>query len=298
MIPLFISNNDATDEPVANLPNDRVRGVPQTVAYVGELVKKGLRSVIVFGIMAEAAKDPRGSAADDPNGPVIRTIKALRSEHPHLFIAADVCLCEYTSHGHCGLLRQDGSLNNGLSVDRIANVAVAYAAAGADFVAPSDMNDNRIRAIKLALEEADLVHQTVVMSYSAKFTSCQYGPFRVLADSNPKFGDRAKYQLPPAAGGLGRRAMQRDVAQGADIIVVKPGALYLDVVRDTAAECPDHPVAVFHVSGEAAMIHAGVNAGVFKLKDIVMESTLAMHRAGATIIISYFTPELLEWLDL
>jgi len=297
MYPLFISDDDTKDVPVASMESERLRGVSGTVSCVRELVKKGLRSVIVFGIIAEESKDPRGSAADDRNGPVIRTIKALREEFPDLFIAADVCLCEYTSHGHCGLLREDGSLDNGPSIDRIARVAVAYAANGADCVAPSDMKDNRVRAIKLALDAANLVHQTVLMSYSAKFTSCLYGPFRVLADSNPKFGDRGKYQLPPSAGGLGRRAMQRDVKQGADIIMVKPGGFYLDVVRDTATVCPDHPVAVFQVSGECAMIHAGVQAGVFTLKNIVMETSTAMHRAGATIIISYFTPQMLDWLE-
>ncbi|KAL9126253.1 MAG: hypothetical protein Q9217_004666 [Psora testacea] len=296
--PLFVSDQPNEEVLIPSLPNQHRRGLNKLIPHLEPLVQKGLRSVILFGVpMAPGSKDALGTSADDPQGPVIQSIRLLRRHFPSLFIVADVCLCEYTSHGHCGILRNDGSLNNSLSIDRISDVAMAYAEAGAHCVAPSDMNDGRIRAIKLKLIEAGIAHQVVLMSYSAKFSGCLYGPFRDAAGSCPSFGDRKCYQLPPGGRGLARRAITRDIQEGADIIMVKPASSYLDIISDAKELGKDLPVAAYQVSGEFAMIHAGAKAGVFDLKTMAFESTEGILRAGATIVVSYFTPNFLDWLS-
>ncbi|KAL2140280.1 hypothetical protein VTI28DRAFT_4035 [Corynascus sepedonium] len=296
--PVFVSDQDDEEVLIPSLPNQYRRGINKLVPFLEPLVHKGLRSVILFGVpLRPGTKDALGTAADDPEGPVIRSIRLLRQRFPHLYIVADVCLCEYTSHGHCGILRDDGSLNNQLSVDRISDVAVAYARAGAHCVAPSDMNDGRIRAIKLKLIEEGIVHNVTLMSYAAKFSGCLYGPFRDAAGSVPSFGDRRCYQLPPGGRGLARRAIVRDIGEGADIIMVKPAGQYLDIIADAKELGRDLPIAAYQVSGEFAMIHAAAKAGVFDLKSMAFESTEGILRAGATIIISYFVPEFLDWLS-
>lgn len=296
--PLFISDNDDEEMLIPSLPDQYRRGINKLVPFLEPLVRQGLRSVILFGVpIAPNVKDALGTAADDPSGPVIASIRLIRQRFPQLFIVADVCLCEYTSHGHCGILRDDGSLNNQLSVDRISDVAIAYAQAGAHCVAPSDMNDGRIRAIKLKLIEAGIAHRVVLMSYAAKFSGCLYGPFRDAAGSCPSFGDRKCYQLPPGGRGLARRAIHRDIGEGADIIMVKPASQYLDIISDAKEIGKDLPVAAYQVSGEYAMIHAAAKAGVFDLKTMAFESTEGILRAGATIVISYFTPSFLKWLS-
>lgn len=296
--PLFISDQPDEEVLIPSLPNQHRRGLNRLVPFLAPLVRKGLRSVILFGVpIAPGAKDPLGTAADDPQGPVIQSIRLIRQKFPSLFVVADVCLCEYTSHGHCGILNNDGSLNNTQSVDRISDVAMAYADAGAQCVAPSDMNDGRIRAIKLKLIEAGIAHRVVLMSYAAKFSGCLYGPFRDAAGSCPSFGDRKCYQLPPGGRGLARRAISRDVGEGADIIMVKPASSYLDIISDAKEIAKDMPIAAYQVSGEYAMIHAAAKAGVFDLKTMAMESTEGILRAGAGIVVSYFTPEFLDWLS-
>jgi len=295
--PLFISDQPDDETLIPSLPNQFRRGLNKIIPFLDPLVAKGLRSVILFGVpLAPGAKDALGTAADDPKGPVIQAIKLLRRHFRDLFIVADVCLCEYTSHGHCGILRDDGSLNNAMSVDRISDVAMAYANAGAHCVAPSDMNDGRIRAIKLKLIEAGIAHQVVLMSYAAKFSGCLYGPFRDAAGSCPTFGDRKCYQLPPGGRGLARRAIARDIGEGADIIMVKPASQYLDIISDAKELGKDMPIAAYQVSGEFAMIHAAAKAGVFDLRAMAFESTEGILRAGASIVISYFVPEFLDWL--
>ncbi|KAI9709182.1 MAG: Aminolevulinate dehydratase [Candelaria pacifica] len=297
--PLFISDQENEETLIPSLPNQHRRGINKLVPFLEPLIRKGLRSVILFGVpISDGVKDALGTAADDPQGPVIQSIRLLRARFPDLFIVADVCLCEYTSHGHCGILRDDGSLNNQLSVERISDVAMAYADAGAHCVAPSDMNDGRIRAIKLKLIEAGIAHKVVLMSYSAKFSGCLYGPFRDAAGSCPSFGDRKCYQLPPGGRGLARRAIQRDIVEGADIIMVKPASSYLDIISDAKEIGKDLPVAAYQVSGEFAMIHAGAKAGVFDLKTMAFEATEGILRAGATIVVSYFTPQFLDWLNV
>ncbi|GAB1744797.1 hypothetical protein D0862_13492 [Hortaea werneckii] len=296
--PIFVTDNPDEMEPIPSLPGQKRMGINRVVEFLRPLVQKGLRSVILFGVpLAPTAKDALGTAADDPQGPVMATLRLLRRAYPRLFLVADVCLCEYTSHGHCGILHDDGSLNNNLSVDRISDVAVAYAEAGAHCVAPSDMNDGRIRAIKLKLIEAGIAHKVVLMSYSAKFSGCLYGPFRDAAGSVPSFGDRRCYQLPPGGRGLARRAIHRDIGEGADIIMVKPATQYLDIISDAKDIGRDMPVAAYHVSGEYAMIHAAAKAGVFDLKTMAFEATEGILRAGASIVVSYFTPEFLDWLE-
>ena len=220
--PLFITDNDDEETLIPSLPDQHRRGISKVIPHLEPLIRKGLKSVILFGVpLKPGTKDALGTAADDPKGPVIQAIRLLRARFPNLYIVVDVCLCEYTSHGHCGILREDGSLNNALSVDRISDVAMAYAEAGAHCVAPSDMNDGRIRAIKLKLIEAGIAHRVTLMSYAAKFSGCLYGPFRDAAGSCPSFGDRKCYQLPPGGRGLARRAIRRDIDEGADIIMVR-----------------------------------------------------------------------------
>ena len=296
--PLFITDQPDEETLISSLPNQYRRGLNRITSFLEPLISKGLRSVILFGVpTAAGTKDPKGTAADDPQGPVIQATRLLRKQYPDLFIVADVCLCEYTSHGHCGILNEDGSLNNQRSVERISEVALAYAQAGAHCVAPSDMNDGRIRAIKLRLIEAGIAHQILLMSYAAKFSGCLYGPFRDAAGSAPSFGDRKCYQLPPGGRGLARRAITRDIREGADIIMVKPANAYLDIISDAKELGSNMPVAAYQVSGEFAMIHAGAKAGVFDLKAIAFESTQGILRAGASIVVSYFTPEFLDWLE-
>lgn len=296
--PLFISDTPDDEVTIDSLPNIKRWGTNKLIPYVKTLVDKGLKSVILFGVpLKEGVKNPSGSAADDPNGPVITSIKLLRENFPDLFIMCDVCLCEYTSHGHCGILNEDGSLNTVQSCERIAKVAQNYAKAGANCVAPSDMNDGRIRFIKQALIDANLHHQCMLMSYAAKFAGGLYGPFRDAACSAPGEGDRKCYQLPPTAGGLARRALKRDMEEGADAIIVKPSTFYLDIIADAARLCLDYPIAAYHVSGEYAMLHAAAEKGVIDLKQMAFESHQGFLRAGAGLIISYFTPEFLEWLD-
>ncbi|PFH50884.1 hypothetical protein AMATHDRAFT_3517 [Amanita thiersii Skay4041] len=296
MYPIFITDDPDASVPIPSLPGQRRWGVNKLKEFLGPLVEKGLESVILFGVPLNCVKDTRGTPADDTQGPVILAIKKLRELFPSLYIAADVCLCEYTDHGHCGLLHPDGTIDTAPSVERIAEVAVNYAKAGVHCVAPSDMMDGRIKAIKRGLIDAGFGNKVTLMSYSAKFASGLYGPFRDAAGSAPSFGDRKCYQLPPGAKGLARRAIQRDTTEGADIIMVKPALPYLDIISDAAQLAPDHPLACYQVSGEFAMIHAGAAAGVYNLRAMAFETVESMVRAGATLILSYFTPEFLEWL--
>ncbi|KAL1925029.1 uncharacterized protein VTP21DRAFT_4683 [Calcarisporiella thermophila] len=297
MFPLFITDVPDAKVEIPSLPGQYRWGVNRLKDYLSPLISKGLKSVILFGVPGREKKDAVGTNADDPNGPVIEAIQVLKREFPDLLIACDVCLCEYTDHGHCGVLNKDGTINNALSVKRLAEVALNYAKAGANMVAPSDMMDGRVKAIKQSLLDAEILHRVSLMSYSAKFASNYYGPFREAVGSAPSFGDRRCYQLPSGARGLAIRAIQRDVSEGADIIMVKPGTPYLDVIRDAKEQAPNHPIAVYQVSGEYAAIHASVKAGLMDLQKAVMESMDGFLRAGATIICTYFTPELLEWLD-
>ncbi|KAI5813583.1 hypothetical protein BZA77DRAFT_321187 [Pyronema omphalodes] len=298
--PLFITDNPDEETLVASLPGQYRRGVNKIVPFLEPLVKLGLRSVILFGVpLAPTAKDPTGSQASAEDGPVIQGIKVIKKAFPQMFVMADVCLCEYTSHGHCGILNEDGTLHQELSCQRMADISVDYARAGADAVAPSDMNDGRILAIKTGLMKAGIAHKTMLISYAAKFSGSLYGPFRDAAGSAPSFGDRKCYQLPPSARGLARRAIQRDLREGADGIMVKPAGWFLDIVSDAKEIARDVPISCYQVSGEFAMIHAAAEKGVFDLKQAALESLEGMMRAGANTILTYFCEQILKegWLD-
>jgi len=295
--PIFIHDKPDVKEEIKSLPGQYRFGINTLKSHFAPLVAKGLKTVLIFGVPTAIEKDGRGSAADMEDGPVIQSIKFFRREFQEVLVACDVCLCEFTSHGHCGILNEDGTINNQPSIARLAEVALNYAKAGCQVIAPSDMMDGRIRAIKETLLLNGLGGQVTVMSYSAKFASAFYGPFRDAAGSAPSFGNRKCYQLPPGARGLARRALIRDAGEGADIAMVKPAYPYLDIVRDAKELVPDLPLAIYQVSGEYAMLWHSAQAGVFDLKTAVLESLEGALRAGANILITYYTPNLLDWLD-
>ncbi|XP_073244488.1 delta-aminolevulinic acid dehydratase-like isoform X1 [Porites lutea] len=295
--PLFISDDADAHEAISSLPGQFRIGVNNIEKVVSPLVEKGLKSVLLFGVVTKLDKSETGHNADSDVCPAILATKKLHSLYPDLLICCDVCLCPYTNHGHCGILNKDGSINNPESIKRLAEVSLAYAKAGCHVIAPSDMMDNRIASIKDILHKNGFGGKVAVMSYSAKFASSFYGPFRDAAKSAPAFGDRRCYQLPPGAKGLAARAVERDVQEGADMVMVKPGMAYLDIVRQTKDKFPDIPLAIYQVSGEYAMLYHGSKAGAFDLKKIVMECLTSMRRAGADIIITYFVPQLLDWLS-
>lgn len=295
MYPVFIVSDDDSFQPIASMPGQARMGVKVLRDHLAPLVEKGLSSILLFGVIDSAMKDDRATHADSSENPVVKAVPLLRKWFPNLLIACDVCLCPYMSHGHCGIINKAG-LQNAESINRLAEVAVAYAKAGAHIVAPSDMMDNRIKAIKEGLIANNLENRVSLLSYSAKFASNFYGPFRDAAQSAPAFGDRRCYQLPSGSKGLAMRAVQRDVLEGADMLMVKPGMPYLDILRQTKDAFPSHPLYVYQVSGEYAMIYYAAEHGAFDLKEAVMESIKGFRRAGADCIITYFTPTILDAL--
>uniref|UniRef100_A0AAY5L9D2 Delta-aminolevulinic acid dehydratase n=1 Tax=Esox lucius TaxID=8010 RepID=A0AAY5L9D2_ESOLU len=280
--PIFVTDSPDAVEPIASLPRQARYGVNKLEGMLRPLVENGLKCVLIFGVPAKIAKDERGSGADTDDTPAVLAVKKIKSLFPGLLMACDVCLCPYTSHGHCGILQEDGTLDNGASCQRLAEVALAYARAGCHIIAPSDMMDGRVGAIKQSLMSNEMGNKL---------------PFnKDAAQSKPAFGDRRCYQLPPGARGLALRAVDRDVKEGADMLMVKPGLPYLDIVREVKDKHPTHPLAVYNVSGEFAMLWHAAQAGAFDLRTAVLESMTAFRRAGADIIITYYTPELLNWL--
>ncbi|EDV27977.1 Delta-aminolevulinic acid dehydratase [Trichoplax sp. H2] len=295
--PIFVSDDPECNEEITSLPEQRRFGVNKIDHVLNDIVAQGLQSVIVFGILSRnESKDALGTNADSSLSPTIQAIKKLRELYPNLLIICDVCLCPFTDHGHCGILDKDGYIKNEASIQRLAKIACSYAKAGCHVVAPSDMMDGRVNAIKESLIKQGFGNRVSVLSYSAKFASCFYGPFRDAANSAPAFGDRRRYQLPMGSRSLALRAINRDIDEGADIVMVKPGMPYLDIVRDTKDKHPDIPVAVYQVSGEYAMLYYASKEGAFTLQSVVMESLRSMRRAGADIIITYFVPKVLAWL--
>jgi len=292
--PIFVTNDDNAKEEIHSLNEQYRWGINRLKELLDPLVAKGLHSVLLFGVIGKEHKSQNGSYACDENSPVIRAIHFIKKNYPTLFIACDVCLCAYTTHGHCGILDSNGNLLNKESIILIGKIALEYAKAGAHMVAPSDMMDGRIAMIKYFLVEANLTN-VAIMSYAAKFASCFYGPFRDAAGSAPSFGDRKSYQLPPGSRGLALKAVERDVNEGADFVMVKPAGPYLDLIRETK-NLVHVPVACYHVSGEYAMLWHAAAAGAFDLKTAVLEALTGMRRAGADIIITYYTPRLLDWL--
>lgn len=297
MLPLFIVDDPQARQEIGSLPGVCRWGAESVVEYLRPIVEGGgLSSVLLFGVPANLPKDEVGSAGASSANPVVAAIANIRAAFPALTIACDVCLCPYTSHGHCGVLHEDGSINNPASLPKIAEQALSFARAGADIVAPSDMMDGRILAIKQILSDNGLRHVSV-LSYAVKMASCFYGPFRDAAKSAPAFGDRKCYQLPSGSRGLAARAASRDVSEGADMLMVKPGLAYLDLVRETKDAHPHLPLFIYQVSGEYAMLHHGAAAGAFDLRNTLLEVLTSMRRAGADVIISYFTPQVLAWIN-
>ena len=283
VMPLFIGPEELANP---GLPGLARHSVDSVVAEADALTKLGVRAVILFGIPEE--KDDEGSGAWADEGIVQRALHELRGRFPELLLLTDVCLCEYTSHGHCGVVR-DGEVDNDETLELIARTAVSHVEAGADVVCPSDMMDGRIGAVR------DELPDTPIVAYSAKYASAFYGPFREAADSAPSFGDRRGYQMDPANVREALRECEQDVAEGADILMVKPALPYLDVIR-AARERFDHPLAAYNVSGEYAMVKAGARHGWLDERAAALESLTAIKRAGADLIFSYWTKELASWL--
>lgn len=298
MYPIFIVEDDNAIQSVASMPEVSRFGINQLKSHLHPLIDKGLNSILLFGVIDKVPKDEQGSNADSNTNPVIRALPQLKSWFPNLTIACDVCLCPYTSHGHCGILFPDGTINNDASIQRIAQIALSYAQKGADIVAPSDMMDGRIGAIKTILATHNLRHKVAVLSYTTKFASVFYGPFRDAAKSSPAFGDRKRYQLPPGSRGLALRAAARDVAEGADFLMVKPVLSYMDILKEVKETYPEYPMFVYQVSGEYAMIYNAAKEGALDLKVALWEILVSLRRAGADVIISYFTPKILDWMVL
>jgi porphobilinogen synthase len=288
VLPLFVAPAELRNDLLPGMSRHTVDGV---VREVEGLVRGGVQAVMLFGIPAE--KDEQASGAWEDEGIVQQALRALRPRFPELVLMTDVCLCEYTSHGHCGIV-VDGEIANDESVELIARTAVSHVEAGADVVAPSDMMDGRIGAVREALDSAGA--ETVpVLAYSAKYASAFYGPFREAADSAPSFGDRRGYQMDPANVREALRECELDVEEGADAIMIKPALPYLDVIR-AVRESFDVPVAAYNVSGEYAMVRAAAQAGWLDERQAALESLTAIKRAGADLIVSYWTKDLPQWL--
>lgn len=289
--PVFVIEGENIKSPVDSMPGIYQYSIDRLKEECDRVRESGVRNLLLFGIPAH--KDEVGSQAYAQDGITQRAIRYLKEAYPEFLIIADVCLCEYTSHGHCGLV--DGChILNDETLPLLSRMAVSLTEAGADIIAPSDMMDGRVAAIRKALDEAGYC-DTPIMSYSAKYASGYYAPFREAAHSAPGFGDRKTYQMDCANGMEALREMQDDIEEGADILMVKPGLAYLDVLH-AARERFDHPIAVYNVSGEYAMLKAAAQNGWIDEKRIVMENMLAMKRAGADIIITYHAIDVANWL--
>jgi len=290
--PVFVTHGRGVREPIAPMPGQFRLSVDQLAREAEDLVSLDIPAILLFGL--PASKDARGSEAWDADGIVQRAVRALKDAQPDLVVVTDVCLCEYTDHGHCGVLDDAGGVINDATVELLAQTAASQAAAGADIIAPSDMMDGRVGAIRAALDGAGFAERAL-MSYAAKFASVFYGPFREAADSAPAFGDRRGYQMDPANGREAMRAIERDLAEGADIAMIKPALPYLDLVA-RARERFDAPLAAYQVSGEYAMIKAASANGWLDERRAAMESLLAIRRAGADMILTYFAKDAARWL--
>jgi porphobilinogen synthase len=288
VMPLFVAPEALADEALPAMSRHTVDGL---VREVDGLVRAGVRAVLLFGIPEEKDEEATGGWEDD--GIVQQALRALRPEFPELVLVTDVCLCEYMSHGHCGVV-VDGEVHNDRSLELLARTALSHAEAGADVVAPSDMMDGRVRAIREALD--DRAFESIpILSYAAKYASAFYGPFREAAGSAPSFGDRRGYQMDPANVREALRECELDLDEGADALIIKPALPYLDVIR-AARETFDAPIAAYNVSGEYAMVKAAARGGWLDERQAALESLTAIKRAGADLIVSYWTKDLASWL--
>ena len=291
--PMFVAHGLDRREPIPAMPGIDRLSIAHAVAEAGEAQALGIGAVLLFGL--PAAKDEEGSGAWDDEGIVQLATRAIKEAHPELLVICDLCLCEYTSHGHCGVLRGDGSVDNDATLELLTRTAISQARAGADLIAPSDMMDGRVGMIRTGLDDEGLT-ETPIMAYSAKFASAFYGPFRDAADSAPAFGDRRGYQMDPANAQEAVREALLDVQEGADIVMVKPALAYLDVIS-RVKEATQMPLAAYNVSGEYAMLKAAVAAGYLDERAAVLEALTSIRRAGADIVITYHAKEAALWLQ-
>jgi porphobilinogen synthase len=295
--PMFIAHGLDRSEPIEQMPGIARLSIEHAVAEAGEAAELGIPAVLLFGL--PATKDEEGSGAWDEEGIVQLATRAIKQAHPDLLVITDLCLCEYTSHGHCGVVRAGGDgvsvIDNDATLELLARTAVSQAQAGADVIAPSDMMDGRVGFIRQALDE-DGFSDTPILAYSAKFASAFYGPFREAADSAPAFGDRRAYQMDPANGDEAVREARLDADEGADILMVKPALPYLDLIRRIKDETA-MPLAAYNVSGEYAMVKAAAAAGYLDEQATVLEALTSIRRAGADIVITYHAKEAAQWLQ-
>jgi porphobilinogen synthase len=293
-LPLFVSESLSAGErePIATMPGVERLSLGAAVAQARETAALGVAAVMLFGI--PSSKDESGSSAWDEEGVVQLTARAIKQAVPELLVITDVCLCEYTEHGHCGVLREDGAVDNDATIELLARTAVSHARAGADIVAPSDMMDGRVGAIREALDGEGLA-DTPILAYSAKFASAFYGPFRDAAGSTPAFGDRRGYQMDPANGREAVREALLDVQEGADMVMVKPALAYGDLIA-AVKEATGLPVAAYNVSGEYAMVKAAAAAGYLDERSAVLEILTSLRRAGADTIFTYHAKDAARWL--
>lgn len=291
MYPLFAVHGRGVREPVSSMPGVEHLSIDELRREAVELAELGIRSVLLFGVPAH--KDEWSSEAYAEDGIVQQAVRAVKEEVPEMVVATDVCLCQYNPAGHCGLVR-DGEILNDETLPLLAKTAVSHAAAGADLVAPSDMMDGRVKAIREALDEKGFSN-VPIMSYSVKYASAFYGPFREAAHSAPQFGDRKTHQMDPANRREAIREAQSDLEEGADILMVKPAMAYMDIIRDLR-ERFDVPVAAYQVSGEYSMIKAAGRAGWIDERAVVLESLVGLQRAGADVVITYFAKDVARWL--
>jgi porphobilinogen synthase len=290
--PLFVVAGENVREEVETMPGVERFSISELVAECTEIASTGIGAVLLFGV--PAAKDESGSGAYDDEGVVQMAVRALKEAHPDLTVITDVCLCEYTSHGHCGFVR-DGEVDNDITVELLAKVAISHAEAGADAVAPSDMMDGRVGTIRHQLDEEG--HPGVpIIAYSAKYASAFYGPFRDAAESTPEFGDRRGYQMDPANAAEAVREAELDLEEGADMLMVKPAAPYLDVVRQVK-DATGAPLAAYHVSGEYSMLKAAAEQGWIDERAAVLETLTSIRRAGADAIVTYYAKEAAAWIQ-
>jgi porphobilinogen synthase len=290
--PLFVKPGTGLRDEVVSMPGVFQLSLDQLPAEIDELKALGVPAVILFGLPAE--KDAVGSEAYDPEGIVQRAIRAIKAHDPEYYVITDVCMCEYTDHGHCGILDDKGCVINDVTLELLAKEAVTHAEAGADMVAPSDMMDGRVAAIRGALD-AEGFENIPIMAYSVKYASGYYGPFRDAADSAPTFGDRSQYQMDPANAEEGIREAALDIAEGADIVMVKPALAYMDMIRRVKDEF-GYPTAAYNVSGEYAMVKAAAANDWIDEKRVVLETMLGFKRAGADLIITYHAKDAARWL--
>ena len=287
--PMFVVEGEGVKEEIASMPNQFRFSIDEILKELESCVSLGIKSILLFGI--PNYKDEIASSAYDKNGIVQRAVRAIKAKFPDLYVITDVCLCEYMSHGHCGIVK-DGDVDNDPTLELLSKTALSHAEAGADMVAPSDMMDGRVGAIREMLD-ANGFSNTPIMAYSAKFASAFYGPFRDAADSAPHFGNRKSYQMDVRNGREALHEVELDIEEGADIVMVKPGLAFLDVLRQTA-EISNVPVAVYNVSGEYSMVKAAAKMGWIDENAIIRENMIAFKRAGADIIITYHAKEILE----